>query len=122
MTTYSATWENHYFIFYKVNSNRTLTSVSEPKPIVLCTNKYGQDFYGVRAGRYGMYVPQEAERWGVFKYENDIWTPQFGAPVPKPSERNIIQIDKGRFVIIRRSTTNINFSISLSSKKVKAQS
>jgi hypothetical protein len=111
MAKYSMTWEDHYFIFYKMNRNRTITSVGTPKEITLCNNKYNEAFYGVRAGKYGIFIPSDAERWGVFSFINNIWTPQFGDLIPKEYERQLYSLDQGRFALLRRSTVNINFSI-----------
>lgn len=119
---YSTNWKNHYFIMYKVNSDQTLTALSEPKPIVSCANKYNQLFYGIKASRYGIRPPEESQYWGVFSSLNGEWILEIGNIIPPQYSRQIMPLNDGRFVYVRRSKTNIFFSISTNNKKAKVSS
>lgn len=113
---YSTTWENHYFILYKINSDQTLTALCQPKPIILCSNRHNEQFYGIRSTRYGMRVPPECEYWGIFNLIDDEWIPQIQGTIPSQYSRQIIPLNDGRIVYIRKSKTNISFSISINRK------
>lgn len=117
MTKHSIDWDKHYFILYKVNPDRTITSVSKPKPIILCDNKNGQKFYGVRAGKYGMYVPADSQRWGIFSFKDNIWKAHFSELVPESYQRQVITLGDGRIAYCRRGKANLNFSITINKNK-----
>jgi len=118
-TKYSTTWKDHYFILYKINFDQTLTSLCKPKPITLCSNRHNEEFYGIQSTRYGIRPPLESQYWGIFSVVNGEWVLHIGDTIPPEYSRQIISLNDGRFVYLRKSKTNINFSISTKNKKVK---
>ena len=118
-TKYSTTWENHYLIFYKINNDQTLTALSQPKPIVPCSNKHNELFYGVKSTKYGMRPPAQSEYWGIFSVINSEWILHLGNTIPLEYTRQIMPLNDGRFVYCKKSKTNISLSISTNNKKAK---
>lgn len=118
MTKYPIDWDQYYFILYKVNSNKTITSVSKPKPIIIRNNKNnGQQFYGVHAGKYGIHVFPDSQRWGIFSFKDNIWQAHFSEVIPKPYEGQVITLGDGRIAYCRRGKTNLKFSININKDK-----
>ena len=119
---YSTTWKDHYFIMYKINYDQTLTALSKPRPILICSNKHNQTFYGVKSTRYGMRPPAESGYWGIFSIVDQEWTLHIGDTIPLEYTRQILPLNDGRFIYVKKSKTNITFSISINNKKAKVQS
>jgi len=63
--------------------------------------------------------PLESQYWGIFSVVNGEWVLHIGDTIPPEYSRQIISLNDGRFVYLRKSKTNINFSISTKNKKVK---
>lgn len=118
-TKYSTNWKEHYLIFYKINSDKTFTALAKPKPIVACSNKHNELFYGVKSTRYGMRPPAQSEYWGIFSVINGEWVLHLGNTIPLEYSRQIMPLNDGRFVYCKKSKTNITFSISTNNKKAK---
>ena len=115
MNKFPQDWKDCYFIFYKVNPDKTISSVGTVKPIVQGSKKNGTEleFYGVKAGKYGMYVPGDAEQWGIFQNNNGNWSMCFSGELPEPYTKSLIKLPDGRMAFLRRGKVNMSISISL---------
>jgi len=115
MKHYPQDWKDHYFVFFKNESNGTITSVAAPKAIVLAKTTEGQSlkFYGVRASKFGMRIPQDATKWGIFTKINNEWSLCLGKDLPDPSSKIFITLPDKRIIYLRRGVKNLTFSITI---------
>jgi len=116
-------YNNCYFILYKNNEDGTIDSVYV-KPIIRASKSSGQllDFYGVRASKYGIKVPADAEGWAIIHVENKTPKRVISGNLPGPKESKIWELSDGRVVYIKRGTANISFSASMHVKKFRSVS
>jgi len=95
MNKFPQDWKDCYFIFYKVNPDKTISSVGTVKPIVQGSKKNGTEleFYGVKAG--------------------SNWSMCFSGELPEPYTKSLIKLPDGRMAFLRRGKANMSISISL---------
>ena len=64
-----------------------------------------------------MYVPSDAQRWGIFSFKDNIWKAHFSELMPESYQRQVITLGDGRIAYCRRGKTNLNFSITIKKDK-----